>query len=360
MGIIYTENLEILYSEDNLPIYDESSSEYTATGLATVSSTIAAGVGLTFDYGNIGSAIITIGQSTCGGIASHTYKYTANPNLSVDHIYNDNKSNILLSNLKMYYDWGLLSIGGWSEVNINDELSNLSVVDDPSYIYGQVWKAPKKDFVWENVEYTDVSGTVHIPLAVGIPNINGSYTSLNYDIDYSNGLVIFEDPININSNIKLSYSYKNIQIYILDELNNNSIFSNIISSGNSLMFNQNTIQLPSILICTKKSNPNGIMLGTSQQRFNTKVEFYILSDSDYMRNNLLDIVSLQTNSSIRLFDTNVASSAMNMNNTYNELISPTGYYYGLCHLQDSNIVSINHISSTISSAVVCTNMSIIK
>ena len=65
------------------------------------------------------------------------------------------------SNFKTYLDWGLLGIGGFSNVSIptsgayGGTFDRLRLVDDPSYTLGQVWEGPRKDWVWESgVEYS--------------------------------------------------------------------------------------------------------------------------------------------------------------------------------------------------------------
>ena len=59
----------------------------------------------------------------------------------------------LESNLKWYIDWGMLGIGGWTDVTIptsgawGGTFDRLRPVQDPAYTDGQVWESSRKDWV---------------------------------------------------------------------------------------------------------------------------------------------------------------------------------------------------------------------
>ena len=73
----------------------------------------------------------------------------------VAHIGNTLLNSELESNLKSFLDWSFLGIGGWSNISIptsgayGGTFDNLRLVDDPAYTAGQIWEAPRKDWVWE-------------------------------------------------------------------------------------------------------------------------------------------------------------------------------------------------------------------
>ena len=73
----------------------------------------------------------------------------------------------LENNLKVFFDWGLLGIGAWFDVQIPQSgvyggfYHKLRRVDDPSYDAGQVWETPRQDLVWETgVSYPSGLSTV--------------------------------------------------------------------------------------------------------------------------------------------------------------------------------------------------------
>src|SRR5688572_20121040 len=68
--------------------------------------------------------------------------------------------NELEANLKMYFDWALLLLGNWTNIDYslagpnttlpgNSDPAKLRLVDDPAYTSGQVWEGYRKDWVWE-------------------------------------------------------------------------------------------------------------------------------------------------------------------------------------------------------------------
>ena len=75
--------------------------------------------------------------------------------VKVDHVGENLLINQMESTLKTYLDWGLLSVGGWTNITTptsgayGGTFDALRVVSDPAYTDGQVWESAKKDWVWE-------------------------------------------------------------------------------------------------------------------------------------------------------------------------------------------------------------------
>ena len=76
----------------------------------------------------------------------------------------------LETNLKSFFDWGMLQIGAWNDVDISTtdiyagDFSTLRVVRDGSYTNGQVWQGARKDWIWEtgvNYEVPHETGEVY-------------------------------------------------------------------------------------------------------------------------------------------------------------------------------------------------------
>ncbi len=102
----------------------------------------------------------------------------------------------LENNLKVYFDWAFLQIGGWFDVDIptsgafGGDFSQLRLVHDDSYTDGQVWQGARKDWVWEtgvNYKVRAEVGVVDtitwdgVSLYSGIL-INGSSTAQSGDV----------------------------------------------------------------------------------------------------------------------------------------------------------------------------------
>lgn len=305
--------------------------------------------------------------------------------LSVGHIGEDQLTNILEANIKMYYDWALLCIGGWSEVRIpqagayGGDYSQLRLVDDPAYNLGQVWEAPKKDFVWETgINYINSSGNTIDPIPVGIPMVDGIATVENYHIDYPNGQIVFDNPISTSSDVHLSYSYRYIQTYRADDapwwkqlqFSSNRVDSTQfqqLSSGEWSLFGQHRVQLPAIVIeSVPRGTSKGWELGSYSKNVQRNILFHFFAETSYDRNNLMDIISLQNDRVITLFDTNsvMINNAFPLdydgrllyNNHYDNL--KNAYPWKKCFMHDSSVINVSKITPSLYNFIVKTTMEI--
>tara|TARA_R110002020_G_scaffold201645_3_gene404388 strand:+ start:775 stop:1728 length:954 start_codon:yes stop_codon:yes gene_type:complete len=224
----------------------------------------------------------------------------------------------LETNLKTYLDWGLIGIGSFSNVSIptsgayGGTYDRLRLVNDPSYTLGQVWETPRKDWVWETgTEYTtqptDVSGVY----------INGSlYTTGHADYghhyNYPLGRVIFDSAINTSSRVQVNYAYRNVQTYVADqapwwqEIQYNSYrVENFIGSGEDRILANHRVQLPAVVIeAVPQRTFRPYELGTLGQLVYQDVNFHIIAESRWWRNQLLDIISFEKDKVIWLYDNN--------------------------------------------------------
>jgi len=291
------------------------------------------------------------------------------------------------ANLKTYYDWALLHIGAWSDVTIptvqvyGGDLSQLRAVSDPNYVDGRVWEAARKDFVWNSgINYVDLTGGIHDPSPVGIPEINSSPTSVPYNVNYPMGQIIFDDPIPASSTVKLSYAHRYVQTYMMDDLpgskslqfnsyRNDSPQFEQVGTGEWSIFGQQRVQLPAVMIETEHGKVTSWEIGTGPNNIVRDVNFYILAETSSDRNNLMDIFSLQNEKKVPFFDVNrvTENSAFPLNyrgelvgtSGYAEFISDAGYCWGLCTMTNATITNINQIHPQLYTAIVRTTMSII-
>lgn len=239
-----------------------------------------------------------------------------------ENISDDFLLNILEINMKTFFDWSFLCIGGWFDVDIGDrsiygtnEHCKLIPVSDHSYDEGQVWQSIRKDWVWE----TGVSfnNTDPIPVTgIYIDNVYVPNDGLNYTINYPDGRVIFESPKSIASDIKLNYSYKNIQTYrasdspwfhILQYNSFNTSSPDIVRSedGDWSISGNHRIQLPAIVIeSVARSKSYPYELGNDDIVMDQDIEFYVLAETKNERNKILDILRLQQDLVFLLYNTN--------------------------------------------------------
>jgi hypothetical protein len=282
------------------------------------------------------------------------------------HIGQDNISNILESNLKMYYDWALLCIGGWTDVNIptsgvyGGDFSQLRPVTDENYTSGTVWEAARKDFVWESgVNYTGITGGVYNPLPVGQPVVNGVTVTSGYYIDYPNGRLIFDTAK--AGTVKLPHSYRAVQIYKVDdapwwrEIQQNSFRPDSTqflqsASGSWSIFGVNRVQLPAVVIqVVPRGTAEGWELAGGSLRQSRDILFSIVAETSWERNNLMDIFNCQTDRGIILFNTNTACNEFPLD--YRGMLTgdknypyfATGYAWSKCEMHDSFITEVRDV-----------------
>lgn len=239
----------------------------------------------------------------------------------VNNISQDFLLNIVESNFKIFFDWAFLNIGSWFDVEISNSTlfgtnkhSRLLLAEDPSYAEGSVWQGIRKDWVWESgVVFNEAA-----PVPISGVFVNNVFQPLNsgYSINYPLGRVIFDDPVSANASVDLNYAYKHIQVYrscdspwlnILQyasyETNNQDISRT--DDGDWSIGGHHRIQMPAIVIeslSRSRSRPHEI--GNNNLVIEQDIAFHILAENKNERNKLLDILRLQQDSVIYLFDTN--------------------------------------------------------
>lgn len=244
---------------------------------------------------------------------------------NVSNITEDLLLNSIEANLKLFLDWAFLSIGGWFDVTINentlqnDSYDKLIAADDKTYISGTVWEAQRKDWVWEDITYCNRS-----PISNFNVTVNGNVIpNTDYTINYLLGRIIFNTPISASSNVRCNYSYRYVQTYRandsewfnLIQYNGPTTTKNIdrLSNGSWKIGKNHVIQLPAIVIESlprSRSRPHEI--GSGGLVLEQDFAFHILADNKNDRNKIVDILRLQQDLMIWLFDTN----ALTANNKY--------------------------------------------
>lgn len=245
----------------------------------------------------------------------------------VDNISQELLLNILESNFKMFFDWSFLKIGAWFDAvnahsgtiygNTNPP-AKLILSDDPSYNPGQVWQGIRKEWVWES----GVSYSGNNPINISGVYVNNSfipYASGTFTIDYPEGRIVFNSAKSKSSNITINHSYRYVQTYRSSDspwfsiiqyptLDNTNSDIQQISSGEWSIAGNHRIQLPAIVIeSVPRSRSRPFELGNTSLWLEQDVAFYVLAENKNDRNKLLDIIRLQQDLTIELFDTNALS-----------------------------------------------------
>lgn len=251
--------------------------------------------------------------------------------------YTDNLIlNTLEVNLKHFFDYAFLNIGAWSDVLMDQQqivsgsLSLLNSIKDPSFSLNTVYQGNRKDWVWENeINFEDQSPLS--PIVFIDDNVEN-----HYNVDYINGRVIFDNPISVNSEVKASYSYRNVQTHRSSDvpwwqlLQSNSFESNeIVSNNNDWSIGAfHRIQMPCVVIDSVARSQNlPFELGSRSLIIEQDVIFNILAESKNERNQLLDIIRTQQDNTIWLYDINKAAKNGNLPLDYNGYKNLTGLSY---------------------------------
>lgn len=257
--------------------------------------------------------------------------------VKVTHVGETLLNNQLESSLKTFLDWGLLSIGAWSNINIptsgayGGTFDTLRPVRDPAYTNGQVWESARKDWVWETgMNYSGVAfdGT---PTAVEPVNITGvmingtmygtGHPTYSHHYNYPLGRVIFDNPVPQSAVVRIPHSYRNVQVYISDhagwwdEIQQNSLrvddptFRSS-DSGNWNILSNHRVQLPAIVIeAVPRRTFMPYQMGDLSQFVYQDVIFHIVADTRWWRNQLIDIISFQKDSQIYLYNNDLVAQS---------------------------------------------------
>jgi hypothetical protein len=276
-------------------------------------------------------------------------------------------TNILLENFVMRYDWGFINKGGFYNIVspatgiYGNDKSKLVSVKDPNYTDGKVWQSNRTNWVWE----TGVSkGTPISPTGV---YINNTYTTSGFNVDYKNGRVIFDSPVAVSSNVRISYSHKYVNVFPASDL---PFFKNVQSlsnrsdssqftmrgSGDWALFGEKRVQLPAIAIDVMPvHNTKPYQLGGGKWMHNNIV-FYVISKNAWEAKNMLDIIAEQDDLSINLFNPNAALSSgvypFDASNYLRPQALPSGMYpqlvsnfkYKDCYIFNTGSPELNQIN----------------
>lgn len=280
--------------------------------------------------------------------------------------------NQLEDNLKSYLDNGFLKIGGF--VNIDIPHSGITQMGQhqlyptelPGYDNFQVWQSFKKDWVWEtgisyqNFQPNQFSGVYVNNMFYPGPTGSGIYS---YHVNYQLGRIIFDQPLTSGTNMQTSYSYKWCQVYKSStcswwkQLQESTLENNQISKTNIGDFSigaEHRVQMPCIIIePISRSDMIPYQLGAINFRVRQDFLLHIFTENNTHKNDILDILRLQNNKLLYLYDTNKTKEVYGLdykgvpkNNqlSYDNIINDNNYRWKSCYLYDMNILDIQNVN----------------
>lgn len=249
-------------------------------------------------------------------------------------VFDNTLNNDLQDNLVEFLDWALLEKGNYMNVHLGElspdgqDYSKLKISSNTNFPSGMAWEGFRKNWVWQSgISYTPgpivglnnakpgISG-VYVNDVFYDSNTNGPYA---HKVDYYNGRIIFNNAIPSDSKVQAEYSYKYINVLYsnslpwLSEIQKQSLdldaSFNILNKGKYDIPSEARVQLPAIAIeIAPKRNLKGYQLGGGQW-VSTDIIFHCLAEDDYNRNKLVDIISLQNDKTIIMFNSNQISNS---------------------------------------------------
>jgi len=312
----------------------------------------------------------------------------------ISDIRDDTVTAIMENNLVEWYNWGFLKIGAWTDVEIPTsgnygDYSELRLVNDDSYQAGQVWEAVRKDWVWETgVNFVDGTGTYN-PIAITGVQVNGVMygtgdATYGHYYNYPLGRVIFDNPIDTDDVVKLSYSYRTIQVYKADDLDwwqyiqfnsldqNDSQFA-ITNSGEFSIGGQHRVQMPALIIGTVPRGQNRpYEIGNGGMVLQQDVLLYAISQNKVWRDKLIDIALMQDDYTLWMFNSNTLAASGEYaldyrgmfvgTKMYPDLVSPIadgGYRWKRLRFENTRSVESQGIHRSLHEGVVRTTCEVI-
>lgn len=227
----------------------------------------------------------------------------------------------------------------------------LKTTEVPGYKLGQVWQAFRKDWVHETgIVYFPQIGYCenYSPINISGVYINSTFVpgptgiaTTGYHINYPLGQIIFDKPLSKTAKVEMDYSYKWCQIYKdstdpywkeLQELTYKPIPSiNQTNKGDYSLSANHRIQMPAIIVeSISNSETIPAQLGRKNWWTYQDILMHVFTENAGDRNKIADIMRLQKESTITLYDINkVVNSGIYSLNYQGEINSSGLGYYDL-------------------------------
>lgn len=252
-----------------------------------------------------------------------------------DNIFETTLNNELQDNIIEFLDWGLLEKGNYFNVTKGElspngyDYSLLKMSSNPHYPPGKAWEGFRQNWVWQSgISYSPapIVGTNNTKPGISGVYVNDTFypstTSGTYShtVDYYNGRIIFDNAIPSGSKVQAEYSYKYINVIYANALpwirevqyrtlDISSNFANMNQKGEFNIPSESRVQLPAIAVeIVPKRTMRGYQLGGGQF-IDTDILFHCLAEDEITRNKLVDIISMQNDKIIYLFNSNLLASS---------------------------------------------------
>ena len=311
-----------------------------------------------------------------------------------NNIFDATVGNELQDNIVEFLDWGLMEKGNYFNVTKGEtgpngsDYSRLELSSSPHFNAGQAWDGFRSNWIWQSGVSSSPSPIVGTN--ANAPGISGVYVddvfrpssgvgTYSHTIDYFNGRVIFDTAIPTGSKVQAEYSYKYANVIYannvpwLREIQYRTLdvpasFGNT-TKGEFKVPAEMRIQLPAIAVeIVPRRSFRGYQLGGGQYIY-TDVLFHCIAEDAYTRNSLLDIVSLQNEKTIRLFNSTKLGASGAFPIDYRGVPVPSAlrypdlvdkYHGGSARFLDSTVQGMEIINSNFTAGICRLTTEVIK
>jgi hypothetical protein len=232
-------------------------------------------------------------------------------------------------NLVDFLNWGLLNIGGFSNITLStsgaygNNGSVMRPVHDPNFTDNTIFEGFKENWVWEaKASGVSFDYPVH-PINISGIYLNNTFLPLAttgpyaYKINYPLGRIIFNSPIPASSTVQAEYSYRNVSIQTSDspwfkQLEFNSLrlddpSMKLAASGSRNTLGQTRVQMPAIIVEVVGRNSARPANVGGGHFVKEDVLFHIFGEYSSDTRTLKDIICNQKDSTIYLYDRNLVA-----------------------------------------------------
>lgn len=230
----------------------------------------------------------------------------------VTNIGRSSSEEIIKTNIISYLDWAFLNIGGFLNVDIPStgaygwDESRLRPADIPGITTGKVWEAVRPNWVWES----GINFSVQPIRCSGVYIDGGFYADgTNHYVNFRDGQIVFDSPIDTGSVVRAEYAYKLVSIYDSDYI---PWFRDIIpfsqrpdtsflSKADNESVGETRLHLPAIAVEIVEGTYAPYQLGGGSYVMNDVI-FHVLSHEGHEASRIAEILSNQVEKTIYAYD----------------------------------------------------------
>jgi len=255
--------------------------------------------------------------------------------LSANNFYGDpTLQDIILRNIVDYMRYGLLEIGAYYNIEIDQNNifgTNESILQPILNVSGITnytrYRGFKPDWVWETgiiLSFTGGNSPIEISGILvdgGFVGTGAKFSGTGYHIDYPNGHIVFDNPLDSANIVKCPHTIRWVSVYEDEGYIYRKLTTDWISKtgGSGLNYDiQERAYLPAIFVGINTMRTlRGIELGGHGKVAEINIEFNLLSANPSDNRKLTDICYMMENKTIQMYNLKTAPRPLNISGSIN-------------------------------------------